>query len=98
MLTNADIIRMNQKGSSPRQLRRDKEELVVVSDAPGGGVYTAVFNLSKEPRDITVSLADIGLNGKGKAKDLWSGDEFKISGEVKLEGIPSHGCRVLRIK
>ncbi len=98
MLTNADIIRMNQNGSSPRQLRRDKEELVVVSDAPGGGVYTAVFNLSKEPRDITVSLADIGLSGKGKAKDLWSGYEFKISGEVKLEGIPSHGCRVLRIK
>ena len=98
MLTNADIIEMNQHGSSPRQLRRDANELVVVSQAPHGGVYVAAFNLSAEPRDMSVELADLGLKGRCKARDLWEGSSFKVSGTLDLSAIPSHGCRVLRIK
>ena len=98
MLTNADIIEMNQKGSAPRQLRRSSEELVVLSDAPRGGVYLAVFNLSGEPRDISVALADLGLKGRCKALDLWSKDSFRVSDAVNLEAVPVHGCRVLRIR
>ena len=98
MLTNADIIEMNQKGSAPRQLRRSSEELVVLSDAPRGGVYLAVFNLSGEPRDISVALADLGLKGRCRALDLWSKDSFKVSDAVNLEAVPVHGCRVLRIR
>ena len=98
LLTNPDIIEMNQRGRAPRQVRRDSNELVVSSDAPGGGIYAAVFNLSAEPRNISVALSDLGIHGKRKAKDLWSGITFKVSDVLSLESIPSHGCRVVRIK
>lgn len=98
MLTNAAIIEMNQQGRFPRQLRRDENELVVVSEAPKGGLYTAVFNLSEEPRNVSMSLADLGLKGKRKASDLWNGNDIPCSDSVELEAIPPHGCRVLKIK
>ena len=98
MLTNADIIEMNQRGSAPRQLRRDGNELIVISNAPAGGIYVAVFNLSGEPGDITVALSDLGLKGRHKAGDLWSGESFTVADTLALPSIPPHGCRVLRIK
>ena len=98
MLTNADIIAMNQQGNAPRQLRRDKQELVVVSDAPGRGVYTALFNLTEEPRTMAVPLSDLGLKGKCRARDLWNGSEYSCSDTLKLEAVPPHGCRVFKLR
>ncbi len=46
LLTNPEIIAVNQQSSNNRQLFRTGDKVAWVADAPNGGKYLAVFNLN----------------------------------------------------
>lgn len=48
LLNNPEVIAVNQHSSNNRQLFRDDDKVAWVADAPDGGKYLAVFNLSGE--------------------------------------------------
>ena len=44
LLTNDEVLAVNQKSSGNRQVFRTEDKIAWVADAPGGGKYLAIFN------------------------------------------------------
>ncbi|MFT4204764.1 MAG: glycoside hydrolase family 27 protein [Chitinophagaceae bacterium] len=101
LLTNKAVLQMHRDGTDVKQLFQKDGKLAVTSHNPKTGErYLALFNLSDSstPLAVSVPLSEIGISGKAKAKDLWSGKNLgKIVGNVSAV-IPAHGCKLYRLK
>jgi hypothetical protein len=94
LVTNVDLIAINQSSTGNRELYNDGETIIWGADLPDGRHPVAVFNISDSPR--VVSLADCGLEQIGRtARDMVEGEgevALGASGEVEVN---AHGVRVL---
>lgn len=62
LLTNRDVIGVNQRSSNNRQVRRDTDEVVWCADVPGSAdKYVALFNISDTGIDVGQALYDSAL-------------------------------------
>ena len=142
LLTNDEVIAVNQNSANNHQLFNTNNQVAWVADVPGSNdKYLAVFNISpppspgrgrrgpppaveladnsagtnasaarpamtntpaatpptKEPVSILVSLADLGISGSAKVRDLWT---HKDLGDFTGEFAPvinSHGAGLYRV-
>ncbi len=97
VITNRDIIEINQYSTDNKQLiRTDKEAVWHCKDKDGNNVV-ALFNLSDEEKEIAIDLAKFGINGKYKSTNLWTKEEKEnIEGELKAE-ISPHAPLILKL-
>jgi len=101
LLTNPEIIEVNQRGARPRPViardGRGATSVAWASDAPGGGTYVGLFNLSDAPRAIGCSWAELGIVGKRRVRDLWARTDLGTSdGRIEL-ALPVHGSALLEL-
>jgi len=98
LLSNDEVIAVNQDslGRQAKQLRQGDEQ-VWAKDLNDGSKAVGLFNLAAAEKNISISLADIGLSGKCKVKDLWRQKnlgEFQDSFEAKVS---AHGVVLVRV-
>ncbi|SED52509.1 X2-like carbohydrate binding domain-containing protein [Ruania alba] len=98
LLTNRDVIAVNQNGVPARPVSIETEEQVWYALNEDGSYTVAVFNLGRTEADVEVNWSDIGLDGTARVRDLWSGRQVR-SGDDGLvaEGVPIHGSRLFRV-
>ena len=98
LLTNRDILRMNQQGRDAHQVYRTGTACAWKSvDSQDGGVYVALFNLSDEEKEITACFQELELSGEYHVRDLWSGeDKGTVDGKVSARLNP-HGAAVYKL-
>ena len=73
---------------------RDDAHAVWVSQDEDGSRYAALFNLSEEPREVSLDLRE--LEGETFAcRELWSGEE-RTAQETLSCVIEPHGARLFR--
>ncbi len=94
VITNRDIIGINQCSSDNRQLRRSKNEAIWTCLDKDGKRVIALFNLSDEAREITLDLTAYGFDG-GNATELWTGESITAEGILTAEVAP-HGTKIFR--
>ncbi len=95
MLTNRDVLAVNQQGQHPQQLRRTDTEAVWVSWNADESCNLALFNLSDMSERVRCELAEIGWE-HAQARELWSG-ECLSDREGSIEAaIEPHGVRLFR--
>jgi len=95
LLTNAEVLDAQKKGSEPRQLFRDDLQAAWASAAEAGG-YLALFNLSGENQTIRCSLDYFDMDS-ANVVDLWAKtDKGRINTEI-AEKIAPHGAVFLRL-
>nr|MBP6387102.1 hypothetical protein [Pseudarcicella sp.] len=100
VLTNEEIIAVNQQGYDAKQASRKDEIIIWTSKVPNSDdLNVAVFNIGKEAKDVAVNFAELGVNPKLKIKvrDLWAKadlGEFKATFSQKIN---SHGSAMFRI-
>ncbi len=98
LITNPEIIEVNQQCSNSRELYNKNEEVVWIADAPGKDEkYVALFNISDLPRSITFEFSEAGLGNRYRVRDLW---ERKEMGAVKnrlITDIPPHGSKIFKL-
>lgn len=99
LLTNPDVLRMHRESSGVRLLfQQDGKVAITSKNENTGETYLALFNISDtSPLEIKVNLEDLGLKGRVKIKDMWSGE---IIGE--FEGlfertVSAHGSKLYAI-
>jgi hypothetical protein len=51
-----------------------------------------------EPRDISVSLVDIGVAGPAKLRDLWNPKDLGVITDKLTQTINSHGAGLYRVQ
>jgi len=72
LLTNDEVLEVNQHGQSPKQLYKDDKNMIWYSMAPNHkGIYVALFNISDTTQDVSVDLSALGFKGKTQIRDLW---------------------------
>ncbi len=88
LLTNAEVIAVDQHSSGNRESFRRGNFIVWTANAPDDGVwYAAVFNAGERADTLTASWDEVGIPGKEfTVRDLWElrdiGKEFRL--EVTL--------------
>lgn len=101
LITNRNVINVNQKSINNRQLFRENDLIAWTADDPKtGDKYVALFNASDSggPVPINVKFEQLGIKGRHKVTDLWSGSalgKFNDSFTVKVN---SHGAGLYRIQ
>lgn len=89
LLTNREVLELMDEGHRAWQEERDDDHAVWMSEGPEG-TTAALFNLSDEPRTMTLRVpAD-------SVKELWSGESIAVLRGVLTVEIPAHGARLFR--
>ena len=103
LLTNAEVIAVDQHSTGNRELFRREGLIAWTADVPGSpDKYVAVFNTrdpdpGKAGVPVPVGWGELGLAGRAKVRDLWRGQDM---GEYEREfapGIPGHGAGLYRV-
>jgi alpha-galactosidase len=99
VLNNAEVVAVDQDplGRQARIVRRTNDEFVLAKPMEDGSVAVGLFNLSEARRDITVTLADLGLSGRQRVRDVWRWkDAGPIAGEYTAS-VARHGVMLVRM-
>lgn len=97
LITNPEVIAVDQKGRSPRQVLERSSLRVWRSHAGNGGEYVAVFNLDDAPQTVDLAWSDIGLDpGPRQVRDLWARQPLGTAHRLHVE-LPRHGSALFRV-
>ncbi|MBB3111727.1 hypothetical protein FHS18_003795 [Paenibacillus phyllosphaerae] len=98
LLTNDEVIAVNQAGRPAHPVSMETNQQVWYANN-GDGTYTvALFNLGTKSTNVTVNWSDIGLSGEAAVRDLWS---HKNLGSFKTgytaEQLEPHASRLFKV-
>ncbi|MFC5529485.1 glycoside hydrolase family 27 protein [Cohnella yongneupensis] len=97
LLTNRDVLHMHRYSFGARLVSRIGNKVVWTAEGPDGERYVALFNTGEETDDVSVSLADLGMNDGGSAKELWTGVATGLLRDELSRAIPPHGTALFKL-
>ena len=100
LLTNKEILYVNQHSINGKQLFRRNDLIAWTADDPEtGDKYLALFNAADHSgtAEISVKFEEMGLSGKHVISDLWSGQSLGKFVDVFSRAINHHGSGLYRI-
>jgi hypothetical protein len=98
LLTNREVLEVNQKSEDNREAFRDDNAAAWIAKSPQGGArYLALFNLrdalpAVPASPISVELAQFGLHAKTLVRDLWRQTALAPAAGTFTAQIPAHGA------
>jgi len=100
LLTNDEVLGVNQHSSNNRPLFDRDGRIAWTADAPGSGTsrYVAVFNATDAPAKVSLKLADVGFAGAVRVRDLWRHAETGPKGPEFAPELPAHGAGLYEIR
>ena len=100
LLTNRDVIEMDQHCVNSREIRANEHEIIWAAEHPGTGIkYAAMFNLRADtPGSIKLNFSELGLSGKLLVRDIWKNHTLGTFKESVISDVPPHGCILLELK
>jgi len=77
LLTNDEVLAVNQHSAKNKQLKEENGLIVWTADVPGTkDKYVAFFNINEAgTSEMSVTLAELELTGNYNVKDLWSKED-----------------------
>ncbi len=98
LITNPEIIAVNQRSGKGKQVYNDGQTVVWTAESERACALAAVFNISDEKRDITLNLSELSLPEKGVLRDLWKRADIKeVNGSFGVT-LNAHGAAVFEIR
>jgi hypothetical protein len=100
LITNKDVLYVNQHSINGKQLFRENDLIAWTADDPKtGDKYLALFNASDKIKaaEITVRFDQFGLTGTHTVKDLWTGEKIGKFTDSFSRTINRHGAGLYRI-
>jgi alpha-galactosidase len=97
LLTNKDVLHLNQHGHSARQLYREGNHIVWTTSDEENRLYAALFNTGETEEIVSVTLDQLGLNRSVKVYDLWNKSSLGTVNSQCDISVPSHGAVLVRL-
>jgi alpha-galactosidase len=99
ILTNRDVIAVNQDklGKQGQRVWQSGEQEVWARTLSGGAMAVAFFNRGKDEAKITVKAAELKLDGKWKARDLWTHQNVSWPESEYSATVAGHGVVMLHL-
>lgn len=98
LLTNKEVLRMHDQSTKTRQLFMTDTQLAVTSvNVNTGEIYLALFNIGdNHDVNIMVNLKSLGLKGRYRAVNLWTGSKLgSVIGKYTKKLRP-HACILVK--
>jgi hypothetical protein len=97
LLTNREVIAIDQSGNPARPLNQDQLQQVWYAHNKDGSTTVALFNLADSPATVTGDFGQLGIAGKATVRDIWADQNTRnVSGAVSAE-LPAHGSKLYKI-
>ncbi|MFT3935077.1 MAG: glycoside hydrolase family 27 protein [Chitinophagaceae bacterium] len=97
LLTNDEVLAVNQQGENPKQIVKTDSNQVWISKAPGNAYYVAVFNTGNSAANIAFNFETVGLKGKATVRDLWTKTDKGVFKNKYSSNINGHGAVLLKL-
>jgi len=100
LLTNKEVIDVNQSSTNNHQLFRKNDNIAWVADVPESkDKYLAVFNIGEIPdSEVLIDLSDLGFGGKVTIRDLWKQKDLGTFSNEFIPVVEAHGSALYLIK
>jgi alpha-galactosidase len=82
LLTNTDIVKIDQTATASRQILREGDLSVWTADLPGDEHALAAFNLGESPIAFYHALTEFALPAGRVVKNAWTGERLEASPRV----------------
>lgn len=99
LLTNKDLLAVNQNSTNNRELKNENGLIVWTADIPGtDDKYVAYFNSNDdESGTISLKMSQLNMSNKTSAINLWTKKKEAVkNGELKMEVAP-HASAIFKI-
>ena len=90
LITNAEVLKVNQQSSANRALASGLKPMWVADSKDPRLKYLAVFNRGEDPAVVSVRLSDLGVR-TCNARDLWLQKDLGGTHETLVCRVPAHG-------
>ncbi|MDQ3133255.1 MAG: glycoside hydrolase family 27 protein [Acidobacteriota bacterium] len=100
LLTNREVLAVNQHSAGNRELFARGDRVVWAADVPGSpDKYLAIFNLgdAATPVEIKVRWSELGPREKYRVRDLWQRRDLGVFPDEVNATVSRHGARLFRI-
>ncbi|HEU4324285.1 MAG TPA: glycoside hydrolase family 27 protein [Roseiflexaceae bacterium] len=98
LLTNPEVLSVNQRSAGNRQLWSRDGRIAWVADAPEeGDIYLALFNTTDTDAEVGVNLAELGVAGPARIRDLWHRAKLGTVTARFGRRLPAHGSGLYRV-
>jgi alpha-galactosidase len=98
LVTNDEVLAVNQQGENPKQLYKKDGSMVWVSQVSGSkDLYVGLFNIADSAHDVSIDFASLGLKGKISVRDLWKKTDLGTFKKQYKQNINPHGSVLLRL-
>jgi len=95
LLTNPDVLRIDQTATASRQILHDGDLVVWTADLPGNERALAAFNLGEQPITLDRAWSDFVLpEGQHITKNAWTGERLQ-AGSRLITTLEPHASIVL---
>ncbi|MEE4544866.1 fibronectin type III domain-containing protein [Streptomyces sp. V4-01] len=97
LLTDDEVIAVDQAGNPARPLSQSADQQVWYARNADGTYTVALFNMGAGYSDVTADLTSLGISGKASVRDLWARKNLGgVSGGL-TENLPPHGSRLFTL-
>jgi hypothetical protein len=97
LLTNDEVIGIDQAGVPARPVDQFSDQQVWYARNADGSFTVALFNLGSRPATVTADLAQLGINGNAKVRDVWARKDIGQANGSYSADLPVHGTKLLKI-
>lgn len=93
LLTNDELLNLNQNGTTPLQLFRDETKAAWLNFV-GSTPYIALFNLTEKHAVVSAELSE--FTDKTHAEEIWSGEKTAFTKTLSAK-IEPHGAKLYKL-
>ena len=98
LMTNKELMEINQKGNSGREVYRKGNEIVWASNGEEGVYYLAQFNVGEEEIKAKTPLAFLGINQELTGVEIWTNTKAEINEENEVVSqVAPHGVKLYKL-
>jgi hypothetical protein len=97
LITNRNVLAIDQHSHNGRQLERAGDLIVWRSEGDKGRSYLALFNVGEKPMQLHRELKSFGYApGSYQMRDLWNGGTSRVTAINAT--VPIHGCLLVALQ
>lgn len=97
LLTNDEVIDVDQQGAPARPVSIGTEQQVWWAKEPDGSYVVALFNLASSSASAKILWSELGFHGSASVRDLWMHENLGMySGDFSTQ-LGTHASRLLKI-
>ncbi|PFO01462.1 hypothetical protein COJ85_17265 [Bacillus sp. AFS076308] len=97
LLTNDEIIGVNQSGVAGKRLSKTSTSQVFFQELPDGSYNIGLFNTGLTPQNISVKWDDLGFKGSAMVHDLWSHEDLGNKDSGFTASLSTHASQMIHV-